>query len=135
MGTDAGLSRREREIAGLVAEGLTNRAIATRLFVSERTVESHLERIRRKLGFHHRSEVAAWIARAADSQAVGMAHGSQQYVRAADREHLADERLRCADQREQRADAREARADQREAALDEREHALDRREMRTDGYT
>jgi DNA-binding NarL/FixJ family response regulator len=45
------LSRREREVAGLVAEGLTNREIASRLFVSERTAEYHVEQIRNKLGF------------------------------------------------------------------------------------
>lgn len=54
------LTRREREIAGLVAEGLTNREIARKLFISERTAEGHVEQIRNKLGFTSRSQVAAW---------------------------------------------------------------------------
>jgi len=44
------LSRRETEVAQLVAEGLTNREIAERLFLSERTAEYHVEQIRKKLG-------------------------------------------------------------------------------------
>ena len=55
------LSRREREVAGLVAEGLSNRGLATRLFLSERTAEYHVEQIRNKLGFHSRTDVAAWV--------------------------------------------------------------------------
>lgn len=55
------LSRREREVAVLVSQGLTNREIATRLFVSERTAEFHVEQIRNKLGFHSRTEVAGWM--------------------------------------------------------------------------
>jgi DNA-binding CsgD family transcriptional regulator/DNA-binding beta-propeller fold protein YncE len=54
------LSRREQEVAALVAEGLTNRAIAQRMFISERTVDGHLEHIREKLGFTSRSQVATW---------------------------------------------------------------------------
>jgi DNA-binding CsgD family transcriptional regulator/sugar lactone lactonase YvrE len=57
------LSRREREIANLVAEGLTNREIATRLFISERTVDGHLEHVREKLGVNTRAQIAAWIVR------------------------------------------------------------------------
>ena len=45
------LTRREKEIAGLVADGLGNREIAERLFLSKRTVDSHLEHIFTKLGF------------------------------------------------------------------------------------
>lgn len=56
------LTRREREVAALVAQGLTNREIAARLFISERTAESHVEQIRGKLGFRSRSQVAAWVA-------------------------------------------------------------------------
>ena len=43
-----------------MAEGLTNRQIADRLGISERSAESHLERIRLRLGFSSRSQVAAW---------------------------------------------------------------------------
>jgi DNA-binding CsgD family transcriptional regulator/sugar lactone lactonase YvrE len=56
------LTRREREVAILVAQGLTNRDIATRLFISERTAESHVEQIRGKLGFRSRVQIAAWVA-------------------------------------------------------------------------
>jgi non-specific serine/threonine protein kinase len=57
------LSRREREVAALVAEGLTNRDIASRLFISERTAESHVGSILTRLGFSSRSQIAAWAAR------------------------------------------------------------------------
>ncbi len=58
---DAGpLSQREREVAKLVAAGLTNRQIAKRLFISERTAEGHLEHIRSKLGVRSRTEIATW---------------------------------------------------------------------------
>ena len=49
-------------MAILVAEGLSNREIATRLFISERTAESHVEQIRGKLGFHSRVQIAGWVA-------------------------------------------------------------------------
>jgi DNA-binding CsgD family transcriptional regulator/sugar lactone lactonase YvrE len=55
------LTPREQEVAALVAEGLTNRQIAERLFISERTAEHHVEQIRSKLGFHSRAQVAAWV--------------------------------------------------------------------------
>ena len=55
------LSRRETEVARLVGEGLTNRQIAERLFVSERTAEYHVEQIRNKLGYHTRAEIARWV--------------------------------------------------------------------------
>ena len=60
MGT-TNLTRREREVANLVADGLTNREIASRLFISERTAESHVEQIRSKLGFHSRAQIATWV--------------------------------------------------------------------------
>jgi DNA-binding CsgD family transcriptional regulator/sugar lactone lactonase YvrE len=59
------LSRREREIANLVAEGLTNREIAARLFISERTVDGHLEHVREKLGVNTRAQIATWVTRQA----------------------------------------------------------------------
>lgn len=58
----APLTRRETEVAALVAEGMTNREIAARLFISERTAESHVEQIRNKLGFHSRTQIAVWFA-------------------------------------------------------------------------
>jgi len=58
---DAGpLSMREREVAKLVAAGMTNREIAKRLFISERTAEAHVEHIRNKLGVRSRTEIATW---------------------------------------------------------------------------
>src|SRR5689334_13539136 len=57
------LSRRELEIARLVAEGLTNKEIAARLFISERTVDGHLEHVREKLEVNTRAQVAAWVVR------------------------------------------------------------------------
>ena len=61
-GSAGGLSKRELEVAGLVASGMTSRAIAERLFLSERTVESHLEHILTKLAFSSRAQVAGWVA-------------------------------------------------------------------------
>ena len=59
--TDGGvLSRREREVVTMVAAGMTNRQIAHRLFIAERTAEGHVERIRNKLGVRSRTEVATW---------------------------------------------------------------------------
>jgi predicted ATPase/DNA-binding CsgD family transcriptional regulator len=61
-GNAGGLSKRELEVARLVASGMTSRAIAERLFLSERTVESHLEHILTKLEFSSRAQVAGWVA-------------------------------------------------------------------------
>jgi DNA-binding CsgD family transcriptional regulator len=58
-----GLSKREAEVARLVAQGLTNRQIAQRLVISERTAENHVQHILAKLGFATRSQIAAWSAR------------------------------------------------------------------------
>jgi pimeloyl-ACP methyl ester carboxylesterase len=54
------LTPRQTEVAALVADGLTNRELAERLGISERSAESHLERIRLQLGFRSRAQVAAW---------------------------------------------------------------------------
>jgi DNA-binding CsgD family transcriptional regulator len=56
------LARREADVARLVADGLTNRQIGARLFISERTVDSHVRRILNKLGFSSRAQIAAWVA-------------------------------------------------------------------------
>ena len=55
------LTPREREVAALVAEGMTNRQIGESLFVAERTAETHVENILMKLGFTSRSQVARWV--------------------------------------------------------------------------
>jgi predicted ATPase/DNA-binding CsgD family transcriptional regulator len=60
---DAGvLSKREADVARLIAEGLSNKQIAARLFISERTADSHVRSILNKLGFNSRAQVAAWMA-------------------------------------------------------------------------
>ena len=55
------LTRRQREVAALVAEGLTDREIAARLVISPRTAESHVEQILTRLGFRSRAQIAAWV--------------------------------------------------------------------------
>ena len=60
---DGQLSRREVEVVQLVMAGMTNREIAQKLFIAERTAEGHLERIRGKLGVRSRTEAAMWAAR------------------------------------------------------------------------
>jgi predicted ATPase/DNA-binding CsgD family transcriptional regulator len=73
------LSQREREVAILVANGLTNRQIADRLFIAERSAEGHLERIRNKLGVRSRAGVARWAVEhglmAAPMKERGTRHG------------------------------------------------------------
>jgi DNA-binding NarL/FixJ family response regulator len=61
------LTRRELEVAHLVGEGLANRDIADQLGISQRTVETHVENILRKLGFGSRTQVAAWLVTRAPS--------------------------------------------------------------------
>ncbi|MFI7060772.1 ATP-binding protein [Kribbella sp. NPDC050124] len=56
------LTRREHEIAVLVGDGLSNREIAGRLVISQRTAETHVEHILSKLGFSSRTQVARWVA-------------------------------------------------------------------------
>ncbi|WP_158839636.1 ATP-binding protein [Saccharothrix deserti] len=56
------LTRREWQIAELIAEGLTNREIAARLVISIRTAETHTEHILTKLGFTSRVQIATWVA-------------------------------------------------------------------------
>ena len=63
MQTGAGphLTRRELEVARLVAAGLTNHAVASRMSIAPRTAETHVENIRRKLGVRSRAQIAAWV--------------------------------------------------------------------------
>ena len=57
------LTARENEVVALVAQSLTNREIAARLFLSERTIESHIRSILAKLSFTRRTEIVSWISR------------------------------------------------------------------------
>lgn len=61
--TPSDLTRRESEVAVLIADGLSNRAIAERLVLSDRTVEHHVAAIFGKLGFRSRAQLAAFISR------------------------------------------------------------------------
>ncbi len=56
-----GLTRREREVALLIAQGKSNRAIAETLILSERTVEDYVTHILAKLGFSVRTQIAVWV--------------------------------------------------------------------------
>ena len=58
------LAKREADVARLVAEGLSNKQIGARLFISERTVDSHVRSILNKLGFNSRAQIAGWLASA-----------------------------------------------------------------------
>jgi DNA-binding NarL/FixJ family response regulator len=61
------LTTREREIASLIADGLSNHDIAERLVISDGTVEVHVKHILGKLGFRSRTQVAGWFARQASA--------------------------------------------------------------------
>jgi DNA-binding CsgD family transcriptional regulator len=54
------LTARQRQVAALVTDGLTNREIGERLVISERSAEGHVERIRIRLGVRSRAQIAAW---------------------------------------------------------------------------
>jgi DNA-binding NarL/FixJ family response regulator len=58
----APLSPKEAEVAILVAEGLTNREIAERFVLSERTIDNHVFRIMNKLSVHSRTQIGVWVA-------------------------------------------------------------------------
>jgi len=61
--TDGVLTPRQLQVAALVAAGLSNRQIARRLGIEERSAEGHVERIRHRLDVHSRAQIAAWWAR------------------------------------------------------------------------
>ena len=62
------LTRRETEVAQLVAEGHGNKDIAEQLFLSVRTVETHVDRVLGKLDLHTRGQLAAWVSRGEPTQ-------------------------------------------------------------------
>jgi len=55
------LTKREQQVADLVARGLTNREIAAQLVISPRTAQGHVEHVLAKLGFTSRAQIAAWV--------------------------------------------------------------------------
>jgi non-specific serine/threonine protein kinase len=67
--SDSVLTRRQLEIARLIAEDLTNQQIADRLFLSERTVETHITNMLNKLGLNSRTQLSRWLAESAPSAA------------------------------------------------------------------
>jgi DNA-binding CsgD family transcriptional regulator len=62
----APLGKRQADVARLVAAGLSNKQIGARLFISERTVDSHVRTILNKLGFNSRAQIAGWMASGSD---------------------------------------------------------------------
>ncbi|NRI70047.1 tetratricopeptide repeat protein [Rhodococcus sp. MS16] len=56
------LTKREQQVADLVTKGMTNKAIASQLVISQRTAQGHVEHILVKLGFTSRAQIAAWVA-------------------------------------------------------------------------
>lgn len=64
------LTKRESEIAELVAEGLTNKQVAATLVIAQRTADAHVQNILTKLGFNSRAQIAAWTRPKSASQQV-----------------------------------------------------------------
>jgi predicted ATPase/DNA-binding CsgD family transcriptional regulator len=62
------LTPREGEVADLVAEGLSNKAISERLVIAQRTAEGHVENILTKLGFRSRTQIAAWVMKSRNGE-------------------------------------------------------------------
>ena len=58
------LANREVEVAQLIAQGMSNKEIAARLFISEPTVATHVRNIMNKLGYNSRAQIAGWVASA-----------------------------------------------------------------------
>ena len=55
------LTKREQQVAELVAQGLSNKDIAARLVIAQRTAEGHVEHILAKLGYTKRTQLTAWV--------------------------------------------------------------------------
>ncbi|GAB3900030.1 hypothetical protein GCM10029964_086810 [Kibdelosporangium lantanae] len=62
------MTKREQQVAELVAHGLSNKEVAARLVIAPRTAEAHVERILAKLGFNTRTQLAAWITQPGEEQ-------------------------------------------------------------------
>ncbi|MBY8863534.1 protein kinase [Nocardia sp. CA2R105] len=62
------LTNREQQVADLVAQGLSNKQIAAKLVISQRTAQGHVEHILAKLGFNSRVQIAAWVIEDTDRQ-------------------------------------------------------------------
>ncbi|HXA59105.1 MAG TPA: LuxR C-terminal-related transcriptional regulator [Streptosporangiaceae bacterium] len=71
-GQPSPLTRREMEIAQLVAQGMSNKGIATELVIAQRTAEGHVEHIMNKLGFNSRAQIAVWVGE--QNRATGEEH-------------------------------------------------------------
>lgn len=62
----AALTERERDVLALIGDGMSNREIAERLFLAEKTVKNHVTSVLAKLGMQRRTQAAAWVARRED---------------------------------------------------------------------
>ncbi|MBV6759064.1 protein kinase domain-containing protein [Rhodococcus opacus] len=71
VGSEVKLTKREQEVATLIANGMTNRAIAAKLVISNRTAQGHVEHILTKLGFTSRAQVAAWVVDQTHDERIG----------------------------------------------------------------
>jgi DNA-binding CsgD family transcriptional regulator len=69
----AALSNQEKRVLDLIGEGLTNRQIAGRMALSEKTVKNYVSSVLTKLGMHRRSQAAAMAARLGERPAAGLA--------------------------------------------------------------
>jgi DNA-binding NarL/FixJ family response regulator len=66
LDSGAALGERQAQVARLIADGLSNKQIATRLLISEHTVDTHVRNIMTKLGCRSRAQIAAWVAASAE---------------------------------------------------------------------
>ncbi|WP_040701648.1 protein kinase domain-containing protein [Nocardia vinacea] len=67
-GSSVGLTKREQQVADLIAQGLTNKQIAAELVISQRTADGHVAHILTKLGFTSRAQIAVWVEQGTEHQ-------------------------------------------------------------------